>query len=153
MPLLGAAGTVSATIRFVDEADKFRKKVRDLSVETRELLAMGASYWDGPGHADRRFAALMKFAEREHPDLQFRRIAASLRANEPLSVLDLTRALLAIEIGWVSAVLGPSDWENVYGLDQDSETLEALRAAQDELSDRGIPASGTDPFGFDRSPF
>ena len=145
---------LSETLRSVDaRASKFRKQVKDLSAETRELLARGASYWDGPGHADPRFAALMNFKKHENPDLEFRRIAGSLKANESLSVLDLTRALFATEIGWVSNVLGPGDWENVYDHEHDAETLEALRAAQDELADRGVPASGTDPFGFRRLPF
>ena len=130
----------------MNRASTFAENVEDLSAETRELLAMGASYWDGPAHADPRFAALLNFERDENPDLEFRRIAASLRANESLTVLDLTRALLATEISWVSVVLGPSDWENVHGLDQDARTLEALRVAQDELNGRGIPASGTDPF-------
>ena len=134
-------------------ASKLRKKVEDLSAETRELLAMGAGYWDGPAHADPRLSALMNFDKHKKPDLEFRRIASSLRANEPLSVLDLTRALLVTEIGWVSVVLGPSDWENVHGPDQDAETLMALRAAQDELAERGVPASGTDPFGLHQLPF
>ena len=131
---------------------KYRRLVGGLTLQTRELLAKGAWYWsnEGPAGIDPPFAAMMNFAADANPGRELSRVAQSLRADEPVAVLDLTRALLLTEIGSVSAVMGPQDWENVFG-DPGPDLLQVLRDAQDELQHAGVPASGGNPFG--RNPF
>lgn len=132
----------------------YRRKVSGLSVETRALLADGAEYWSdrGPADLDDELTTLMNLDQPDQAGEHLRQIAQALRRNQPISVIDLTRALLLTEIGWVSVVLGPDDWHNVYPAGEDFDASDAahwtaLRRAQDELQLAGIPASGTDPFG------
>lgn len=118
------------------------------------LLARGAEYWSslGPGHLDDDIARLMQFVEVSSAPRHLADLSRRLRDNEPVSVLDLTRALWLAEIGIISVVVGPSDWENVFSPFADLDAfmngeVVLLRRTQDELSDMGVPASGTDPFG------
>ena len=131
---------------------KHRRLVSGLTLDTRELLAKGAWYWsqEGPARVDPWFAAMMNFAADANPGRELSRVAQSLRADEPVTVLDLTRALLLTEIGSVSVVMGPSDWDNVFG-DPGPDLLQVLQDAQDELQRAGVPASGGNTFG--RNPF
>lgn len=135
-------------------ASDYRRRVSGLSLETRALLADGAEYWsdDGPAGLDAELATLMNFDQPDRAGERLGQLVQALRPNQAVSVIDLTRALLLTEIGWVSIVLGPNDWYNVYPAAEDFEASDvaqwaALRRTQDELARAGVPASGTDPFG------
>jgi hypothetical protein len=128
--------------------------IRGLPADIRELLARGAGYWssEGPGHLDEDLARLMQLHEVGSASRHLADVSRRLTADEAVSVLDLTRALWLAEIGLISVVVGPSDWDNVYSPTADLDTfmngeIALLRRAQDELADIGVPASGTDPFG------
>jgi hypothetical protein len=132
----------------------YERSVQGLPDDIRLLLSRGAEYWSsqGPGHLDEDIARLMQFQEVRSASRYLADLSRRLTNDEPVSVLDLTRALWLAEVGLVSVVVGPSDWENVYSpisdLDafMDSE-IALLRRAQDDLAEIGVPASGTDPFG------
>lgn len=132
----------------------YERLVQGLPEDIRALLSRGAEYWssEGPGHLDEDIARLMQFHEVRSASRYLADLSRRLTADEPVSVLDLTRALWLTEIGLVSVVVGPSDWENVFSPISDLDAFMAseiamLRRAQDELAEVSVPASGTDPFG------
>jgi hypothetical protein len=132
----------------------FDRLVSGLSADTLGLLAQGAEYWSGSGPASigDELAMLMGFKDSRVAARHFGQLKSRLRAGESVSVLDLTRVLWLTEIGIVSVVVGPRDWDNVFGTIGDydlskAKEFAALMRAQDELTEAGVPASGTDPFG------
>ena len=124
----------------------YERLVQGLPEDIRALLSRGAEYWsfEGPGHLDEDIARLMQFQEVRAASRYLADLSRRLTADEPVSVLDLTRALWLTEIGLVSVVVGPSDWENVFSPISDLDVFMAgeialLRRAQDELADAGVP--------------
>jgi hypothetical protein len=132
----------------------FDRLVSGLSAETTHLLAPGAEYWSdrGPATIDDELSMLMGFEDLRAAPRHFGQLKSRLHAGEEISVLDLTRVLWLTAIGIVSVVVGPRDWDNVFGTSGDYDmsmatAFAALQRAQDELGTAGVPASGTDPFG------
>ena len=132
----------------------YERSVQGLPEDIRSLLSRGAAYWssEGPGHLDEDIARLMQFPEVRSAARHLADLGRRLAADELVSVLDLTRALWLSEIGIISVVVGPSDWENVYSPIADLDAfmnseITLLGRTQEELAHIGVPASGTDPFG------
>jgi hypothetical protein len=104
-----------------------------LTSDERELLARGLLTWGGPADPTPAILALMGFADQDDLHRRAPRIAAALRADEPLEPADQIRALSATEIVFVSDRHGAGvEWETVTGL-SDEETIRLLRAVQRKL--------------------
>jgi hypothetical protein len=151
VPLASALGDTSV---MDSPASAYRREVSGLSPETRTLLANGAEYWsdEGPAGPDHEVLLLMGLNDWRAARRRFGELSRRLHAGTAISVLDLTRILLLTEIGISSAVLGPTDWYNLFGrtTDPDADAIEdfkTLLRAQAELATARVPASGTNPFG------
>lgn len=117
-----------------------------LADETRELLPAGARCWGaGPAEAADNLAGVMGFTGAQQLQVGLDDTADRIAADAPISIRDLTQALLATEIAWASAVLGTNEWELVTGW-TDVRTLPALRRAQRELEEFGVPTVYVEPF-------
>ncbi|MBY8873550.1 hypothetical protein K7640_17075 [Micromonospora sp. PLK6-60] len=106
----------------------------DLTEAERHLLARGLAEWGGPAHCTEALAVAMGFAGVADLHAQAGRLAASIRAEAPLSRHDWRRVLIATEVVFASDIFGSGhDWETTTGL-TDEETIRLLRAVQRELA-------------------
>ena len=94
------------------------------------MLNAGLTDWFGPAHATDVVPQLFGYSDPKEMDSDHWRIAQAIRAGEPLSLRDWTRALLSTEIIFVSEVIGDgSDWDAIYG-GPDEDWMRVLRGLQ-----------------------
>jgi hypothetical protein len=102
----------------------------ELTDEERDLLRAGLGQWGGPAPFTPAVAGALGFATASELDAECSRLWRRLRNREPLSAAELTWALLATEIVFVSEVVGcAAEWTIVTPY-QDIETLQRLRMLQ-----------------------
>jgi hypothetical protein len=121
-----------------------------LSDEERALLRAGLGQWGGPTYCTEELAVAMGFASVDHLYRQAERIAAGIKAGDPQSRTDWTRALIATEFVFVSNVFGAGwDWSTVTGF-TDAGSLRILRQLQVKLVTAGVVGTvfGTVPREF-----
>ena len=110
--------------------------VLELSERERTLLVRGLHEWGGPCAMTDDLARAIAFASADDFYAQRSRLVAALRAGEPLTTDDWHRVIAAVEIVFISDIVGSGrDWEITTEL-SDEETLRLIRGIQDELRGR-----------------
>ncbi|KAA1418142.1 hypothetical protein FE697_020075 [Mumia zhuanghuii] len=105
----------------------------DLSNAERYMLAHGLKGWDGPTECTESLARAFGFSDLEEFVDDGKRIADAIWRREPLTTDDWTRALFALEVGWVSVVVGyANEWYSVHGW-SDGRSLAVLRSLQRKI--------------------
>ena len=84
--------------------------VVDLSPREIDLLSHGLMEWGGPAFATSELAVAMGFHGLQDMEGECKRLAEAIRAKQPLSPEDWTRALAATEVAFASEVWG-SGWD------------------------------------------
>jgi hypothetical protein len=82
----------------------------DLDRAEREMLATALIEWGGPAHCTDALAMAMGFKSCDDIWDQGERLIPLLRRGSALTPSDWTRTLLAVEIVWISAVVG-AGWD------------------------------------------
>lgn len=104
-----------------------------LTEDERNLLRFGLLEWGGPTNATEELAIAMGFASLADLYTQSKPIADGIKAGQPQTRTDWTRALLATEIVFASNVVGSGrDWNITTGI-ADSAALDLLRAIQHKV--------------------
>ncbi len=105
----------------------------DLTHDERLLLRYGLNQWGGPARCTDAFALAMGFESRERLHQDLPRLIDALEAEAPLSSEDWRRVLLAIEVVFVSDVVGAGlDWSIVTGF-SDELSIQRLRSIQRKM--------------------
>lgn len=105
----------------------------ELSTEERRVLSSGVYQWGGPAKGTEEMARAMGFAGLDDLYQEGHRLSDLLRASAPMTRHDWCRSLLAVEVVFVSGVMGAgSDWRICTGV-SDEETIVALRSLQKRL--------------------
>lgn len=107
----------------------------------RKLLRFGLMEWGGPTNATEELAVAMGFASLADLYDQTKRIAEGIKARQPQTRTDWTRALLATEIVFASNVVGSGrDWNITTGI-ADSAAIDLLRSIQHKVPTGGVLGS------------
>lgn len=107
----------------------------------RRLLRFGLSEWSGPTKGTEELAVAMGFESLADLYEQTTRIAAGIKACQPQTRTDWTRALLATEIVFSSNVVGSGlDWNITTGIADDT-ALDLLRGIQRKVPTGGVIGS------------
>lgn len=105
----------------------------ELNSEERAMLRWGLLDWGGPANPTDNIVRAMGFESVVGLHREKRRIADMISTGQPLTVRDWTRALIATEIVWASAVYGSgSDSQYTFGR-PDVKAIDLLRSLQDKL--------------------
>lgn len=109
-----------------------------LTDDERKLLRFGLMEWGGPTNATEELAVAMGFEGLADLYKQTKRIAEGIKAGQPLTRTDWTRALLATEIVFASNVVGSGhDWNITTGI-PDGAALDLLRMIQRKVPTGGV---------------
>ncbi|MFD4538050.1 hypothetical protein ACFWNL_37130 [Kitasatospora sp. NPDC058397] len=110
-----------------------------------ELLERALLEWGGPAWCSDRLAAGMGFENVQDLLDQCRRLRAALKDDSPIAPADWARILLAVEIVFVSDLMGTGvEWSTTTGL-SDESTIRALRSIQRKLASTVRPYYGKTP--------
>lgn len=113
-----------------------------LTVEETGFLRRALLEWGGPAHSTEEFAVAMGFMGTRDLLVQCRRIRSALAEDEPLAPIDWARTLLAVEIVFISDVMGSGyEWVTTTGY-SDTETIRMIRSIQRKLSRVVSPVIG-----------
>ncbi len=97
------------------------------------MLNYGLVDWGGPSHCTDAFATAMGFTGLHGIESEAATIAAAIRAGEPLSVRDWTRALISTEVIFASEVVGTGGgWTSIQG-GSDEHWVGVLRRLQHKV--------------------
>jgi hypothetical protein len=110
----------------------------DLDRAEREMLATGLIEWGGPAHCTDALAMAMGFKACDDIWDQGERLIPLLRRGSALTPSDWTRTLLAVEIVWISAVVGAGWDASILFSHADAEAVGILRSMQRKLLDAGV---------------
>jgi hypothetical protein len=126
-----------------DQPDDTEAVFVELTDAETRLLRAGLLEWSGPARPTEELAAAMGYGSVEGLYAETKRLRGSVENQQPLSPLDWTKLLAAVEIAFGSDVFGSGyEWMTTTGLD-DYETLRTLRALQGKLVRFHGPAVGT----------
>lgn len=114
-----------------DVSEEFAKVTVELTDEERGMLVSGLVEWGGPAEGTELLAVAMGFSSLGDLDAgDGQRILEDISFGRALSVRDWTRALVATEIAFASAVLGAAgEWEPING-ESDAYWIGVLRSLQ-----------------------
>ena len=100
-----------------DAKDAVGERVQlDLRPDERSMLVVALVDWGGPAYGSEPLARAMGFESLERLYEESQELADAISRNQPLSRRDWTRAIVATEIGFVSALgTGCGTWESVHG--------------------------------------
>lgn len=105
----------------------------ELDDDERMMLIYGLRDWDGPGYATDSLALAMGFSSASHLLDEAARIARAITDGQALSVRDWTRALIATEFAYTSAVLGAgNEWTTIHA-GSDEHWINVLRRLQHKV--------------------
>lgn len=94
----------------LEVSDESAKVTLRLTDEERGMLVSGLNEWGGPANGTQSLAVAMGFSSLEDLDAgDGQRIVEDISSGRALSVRDWTRALVATEIAFSSAVFGAAD--------------------------------------------
>lgn len=104
-----------------------------LTAEERTFLRHGVVEWWGPARCTDAFAVAMGFQSREHLHDDIARLRDALDAEMPMLPEDWRRLLLAVEVVFVSDVVGSGlDWSVTTGF-PDGDSIALLRGIQRKM--------------------
>jgi hypothetical protein len=129
----GAAG--AAVSRDVGDPKRFDALVLvDLDREERQMLVQGLSDWGGPADGSDALAAAMGFGSLDQLDAETPPMIEAIKQRRALSIRDWTRALVATEFAFMSAVLGTGvdEWTTING-GSEEHWFSVLRRLQRKL--------------------
>lgn len=116
-----------------DSATKPEPVYVDLTADERQVLRFGLLVWGGPASMTDEIARAIWFAGREDFYMEQDRLVAAIEGEEALTPRDWHRALAAMELGFISAILGAAgDWWVVSGIDE-HVALDQIRAIQEKV--------------------
>ncbi len=119
----------------------------DLTPEERDLLSHGLLHWGGPAHCTEEMAVALGFLSVADLLAETKRLSGALAASQPLALLDWMKALIAVEVVFVSNVVGAgTDWSIVTPF-PDDETIRALRSIQRKFRTTGAYSLVGNGFG------
>lgn len=105
----------------------------DLGNDERAVLRAGLLGWGGPAAPTDALAAAMGFTDAASLSSEARALWQKFESTGSLTAEDWRRALLAVEIVFVSDVVGSGlDWRFTSGF-SDARTIEILRSLQRKL--------------------
>lgn len=105
-------------------------RVVDLTSQERTMLWYGLKDWGGPAHGTDALAVAMGFSDLRDLRKEGDRIAEAIASDQPLSLRDWTRALVATEFAFASEVLGTGgEWTTIQG-GRDEDWIIVLRKLQ-----------------------
>ncbi len=114
----------SGTITEVPPTEDAGKRVAiNLTSRERDLLRAGILDWGGPAHCTDDLAQEMGFKNVADLFNQGYRLRETLRFNEPLTVADWRRSLVAAETCFMSPLGSTIDWETTTGFSRDDAKL------------------------------
>lgn len=107
---------VDAATTQISEPDPDELLHVELTTEERRMLAIGLGDWGGPAYGSEPLAQAMGFESLEGLYDESQLLCHALLASTPLSRRDWTRAIVATEIAFVSALgTGCGSWEAIHG--------------------------------------
>ncbi|MEV7601360.1 hypothetical protein AB0O91_28735 [Kitasatospora sp. NPDC089797] len=110
-----------------------------------ELLGRALLEWGGPAWCSDQLAAGMGFGNVQDLLDQCRRLRTALKDDSPIAPADWARILLAVEIVFVSDLMGSGvEWSTTTGL-SDESTIRTLRSIQRKLAGTVRPYYGKTP--------
>jgi|SRR5580765_5960855 len=105
----------------------------ELSPEERSVLRAGLLDWGGPANPTDDLAVAMGFTDAASLSTQTWALWGQIDSSSSLSAADWRRALLAVEIVFISDVVGSGlDWRFTSGF-SDAETVDVIRRLQRKL--------------------
>ncbi len=104
-----------------------------LNADEREVLRAGLLDWGGPARPTDAFATAMGFTDAASLSSEARELWQQIDRSSSLTTEDWRRVLLAVEIIFVSDVVGSGlDWRFTTGF-SDAETIGIIRGLQRKL--------------------
>ena len=128
------------------DSDRFHRLVLlDLEADERQMLIYGLRDWGGPAHGSDSLAAAMGFISLDGLVTEAQILISAIAHERALSIRDWTRALVATEFAFASAVLGTglSDWGSINGLPAE-HWINVLERLQSKLPTDSDALSGKD---------
>ncbi|NIJ12116.1 hypothetical protein FHU38_002460 [Saccharomonospora amisosensis] len=105
----------------------------DLDEGERALLRAGLLDWGGPARPTDALAVAMGFSDAARLSQEARALWQEIERTGSLTAQDWRRVMLAVEIVFVSDVVGSGlDWRFTSGI-SDTQTIETLRGLQRKL--------------------
>jgi len=130
VPTAARGATVTCDDRRVSSAEPIHVQ---LNPDEREVLRAGLLDWGGPARPTDAFATAMGFTDAASLSSEARELWQQIDRSSSLTADDWRRVLLAIEVVFVSDVVGSGlDWRFTTGF-SDAETIGIVRGLQRKL--------------------